>query len=215
MQQKNEPFEESKSKINQDFAFVFVEPIYHSKYRLVANILYLLMYGINEIDEIAKEYFIFLKNPNLLEKLLSGVLQGFEAHYKLDTDDENVLNKEMKYQFEKRKRQNSEDKRKEDTQPQKVMHFVFMEMFLLVIDVMEMEREKYSKLEKELRNATNKKQQYSLSKLVNTSENKLKKLLKLLTKINIFYDKDSRLLQKDEFIRIPRERFFLPDKDMK
>jgi hypothetical protein len=50
---------------------------------------------------------------------------------------------------------------------------------------------------------------------MNKIEGKIKKLVRLLLKINIYYDKGSRLLQKDEFIRIPRSRFFIPDKDMK
>jgi len=37
------------------------------------------------------------------------------------------------------------------------MHFVFMEMFLLVIDVLEVERQKYIKFEKDLRKFSNQK----------------------------------------------------------
>ena len=55
------------------------------------------MHGISDIDIEAKEYFIFKKDPELLNKLLKGVLQGFETHYKLDGEDETVLNEEMKF----------------------------------------------------------------------------------------------------------------------
>jgi len=54
-----------------------------------------------------------------------------------------------------------------------------------------------------------------LSRKLNSIEDRIKKLVKLLLTINIYYAKDSRLLQKDEFVRIPRNRFFIPDRDMK
>ena len=42
--------EEEVMETNMDFGLVYVEPILHSKYRLAANILYLLMYDADKMN---------------------------------------------------------------------------------------------------------------------------------------------------------------------
>jgi len=54
------------------------------------------MHNIQDINNTFGESFYFQQNPGLLDKLLKGVLKGFETHYKLDTEDETILNEEMK-----------------------------------------------------------------------------------------------------------------------
>ena len=47
---KNDLLKNEKLEINKDFSVVYVEPILHSKYRFVANILYLLMHDMKDIN---------------------------------------------------------------------------------------------------------------------------------------------------------------------
>ena len=181
-------FNKEKLEINKDFCFVYCKPSFHSKYRLVANIMYILNHVITEVDPEFNERLFQGEGQNEYKKMIEGIKRGFEANYKLDKEDEKFLEEELTY-FTKNKINDQ------------VMHFVFMEQFFIVLDVLEEIRRELEKIHDQIKDQENSQKRVSfdtkqiqmnlLLKKKRQLELNISRHIMVLMDINIAFDKDS------------------------
>lgn len=65
-----------------------VEPYIKTKYRLVANILYLLHF---ELIYLNKRLDLFPLNEKEYDNCMDGIIKGFEKLYSIDKEDREII----------------------------------------------------------------------------------------------------------------------------
>jgi len=78
---------------NKDFALIYVTPQVSGKYKLIANLLYIIEYEFKQLQKIPE---IINNSIEEYETLLKGLTEGLKKHHTLDVVDEEFLERERK-----------------------------------------------------------------------------------------------------------------------
>ena len=115
---------EKAALFNKDFALIYATPQVSGKYKLIANMLYLVEYEFSLLQKVPELAHGSMEEYNAL---LKGISLGLRAHHKVDDMDQNIL----------------EDHRTEDYNP---IDFVQMELCLVMLEAIEDKLERFIQL---------------------------------------------------------------------
>ena len=207
---------------NVDFSLCYVKPEYRSRYTLIAQMLYILEV---ELKIFNRRVDIVNNDENEYDKILTGITQGLNRHYKLDDLHEN--------QQELYKSLNPD-----------TIDYIMLEKCLVYMDyldrsMVEMEYYKNKKFEKQdlyekisneidaklqmlkpeerdkamldFRTKINllRQENQALNRLEVLTEGKIKVLWDLIKDINIIYSLEDKLISMGMKVKIPKRRYYI------
>jgi len=203
---------------NKDFSLIYVTPQVSGKYKLIANLLYMIEYEFGQLQKIPE---IINNSVQEYESLLKGLIEGLKKHHSLDQADEEFLSRER-------------------TKGYNPVDLVQMELFLTILEAIDEKLERIIETKKFITEESEQLNQLINEQIINSTRSRdsdtdfektrieknknIERFHKLedtlihhiyvlannLAKLEICPTLDEKLALKGSRVKIPRDRYFKP-----